>query len=287
MGSLHMWGLKPLPGHSQGILLSHAMPLRAGCTSPSPVRVQLLGGTAKGLALLTVDQEYISRFRTRPGGQRQRVLWGVQAAGVGLWEGIIGESPPAKSRRVRVCVCACLPAEMLCTPCILTHKLFELVGMNTGALSSYLHNFTWNVCAGIVREPLQGWEDDRFLGLLVGILLGASGALLKPASGFLDCVAKILAGIGAGIRCVRQSHGRPRACFAAVHAVQLCLLWAVCSMMPGSIRSASDSSPSSMACGAANSDSLLLMAPGKHLLHCHCPCGVGCRDKRCYLPAAH
>ena len=54
--------------------------------------VQLLGGMAKGLALLTVDQEYINRFRARPGGQRQRVLWGIQAAGVGLYEGLIGRA---------------------------------------------------------------------------------------------------------------------------------------------------------------------------------------------------
>ena len=38
------------------------------------------------------------------------------------------------------------------------------------------------------------------LGLLLGICLGASGALLKPISGMLDCFAKILAGMGAGIR---------------------------------------------------------------------------------------
>ena len=55
-------------------------------------------------------------------------------------------------------------------------------------------------CAGVVREPLQGWEDDKTLGLLIGILLGTSGLILKPASGILDCLAKGFGGLGYGIR---------------------------------------------------------------------------------------
>ena len=62
---------------------------------------QLLGGTAKGLAMLTMDQEYINRFRVRPSSYRQRMLQGVQAAGVGIYEGIIGApaAPPAAIQR--------------------------------------------------------------------------------------------------------------------------------------------------------------------------------------------
>ena len=66
--------------------------------------------------------------------------------------------------------------------------------------SYFCHDHHASCNAGIVREPIQGWEDERMLGLLLGICLGASGALLKPMSGMLDCFAKILAGMGAGIR---------------------------------------------------------------------------------------
>ena len=93
-------------GHSQGAGHADGGP---GVHQPPPVlppvwlaftrqqvthsaAVQLLGGTAKGLAMLTVDQEYINRFRARPGGQGRRVLWGLQAAGVGIYEGLIGAS---------------------------------------------------------------------------------------------------------------------------------------------------------------------------------------------------
>ena len=51
---------------------------------------QLLGGTAKGLAVLTMDQEFINRFRVRPVTYRQRMLQGLQGAGVGIYEGITG-----------------------------------------------------------------------------------------------------------------------------------------------------------------------------------------------------
>ena len=57
--------------------------------------LQLLGGTAKGMATLTMDQEYINRFRVRPSSYRQRMLQGVQIAGVGIYEGIIGGLPAA------------------------------------------------------------------------------------------------------------------------------------------------------------------------------------------------
>ena len=52
--------------------------------------VQLAGGAGKAFAVLTTDQEYINRFRSRPMTYRERLLHGVQAAGVGIYEGVIG-----------------------------------------------------------------------------------------------------------------------------------------------------------------------------------------------------
>ncbi|KAK9809768.1 hypothetical protein WJX73_004442 [Symbiochloris irregularis] len=51
---------------------------------------QLLGGMAKGLAVMTMDQEFINRFRVRPITYRQRLVQGLQGAGVGLYEGVTG-----------------------------------------------------------------------------------------------------------------------------------------------------------------------------------------------------
>ena len=52
--------------------------------------LQLTGGLSKGLAWMTMDQEYINRFRFRSVTVRQRMLQGLQAAGVGVYEGFIG-----------------------------------------------------------------------------------------------------------------------------------------------------------------------------------------------------
>eukprot|EP00884_Botryococcus_braunii_P017930 jgi/Botrbrau1/4820/Bobra.0325s0039.4 len=51
---------------------------------------QMAGGMAKGFALLTLDEDYIRRFRSRPMGYKQRFLDGLQAAGVGVYEGAVG-----------------------------------------------------------------------------------------------------------------------------------------------------------------------------------------------------
>ena len=45
---------------------------------------------SKGLALATMDQEYVNRFSFRSVTLRQRLLQGVQAAGVGIYEGVLG-----------------------------------------------------------------------------------------------------------------------------------------------------------------------------------------------------
>lgn len=52
--------------------------------------VQLTGGLSKGLALLTMDQEYVNRFSVRSVTLQQRLLQGVQALGVGAYEGLLG-----------------------------------------------------------------------------------------------------------------------------------------------------------------------------------------------------
>ena len=53
--------------------------------------LQLAGGVSKGLALMTMDQEFVNRFRIRSVTVRQRLLQGVQAAAVGVYEGVLGK----------------------------------------------------------------------------------------------------------------------------------------------------------------------------------------------------
>ena len=40
--------------------------------------------------MLTLDQDYISRFRNQPMTYQQRLIYALQALGVGLYEGVIG-----------------------------------------------------------------------------------------------------------------------------------------------------------------------------------------------------
>ena len=51
---------------------------------------QLCGTMAKGLAAATLDGEYLARFRARPLTHRGRLMAGVQAAAVGVYEGVVG-----------------------------------------------------------------------------------------------------------------------------------------------------------------------------------------------------
>ena len=43
--------------------------------------------------MLTCDQDYISRFRNQPMTFQQRLIYALQALGVGLYEGVIGQPP--------------------------------------------------------------------------------------------------------------------------------------------------------------------------------------------------
>ena len=57
---------------------------------PATSCVQLCGTMAKGVAAATLDGEYLARFRARPLTHRGRLMAGVQAAAVGVYEGFVG-----------------------------------------------------------------------------------------------------------------------------------------------------------------------------------------------------
>lgn len=44
----------------------------------------------KGLAVLTMDDDYVDRFRSRPLGNRQRVVAGFHNLQAGVKDGVIG-----------------------------------------------------------------------------------------------------------------------------------------------------------------------------------------------------
>lgn len=67
-----------------------------GAEACSNAWLQLTGGISKGLAMLTLDQDYISRFRNRPMTYQQRLVYALQALGVGIYEGVIGQ-PASRS----------------------------------------------------------------------------------------------------------------------------------------------------------------------------------------------
>ena len=54
--------------------------------------------------------------------------------------------------------------------------------------------------AGVVKLPIDGWQDNGLLGLVEGIAKGAAGLLLKPPSGILECFSKTISGLAIGIR---------------------------------------------------------------------------------------
>ena len=43
------------------------------------------------MAMLPLAQDYISRFRNQPMTMQQRLIYALQALGVGLYEGVIGQ----------------------------------------------------------------------------------------------------------------------------------------------------------------------------------------------------
>lgn len=51
---------------------------------------QVTGGFSKGLAVLSMDEKYRDRFRTRPLGNRQRVVAGFHNLKLGVKDGLVG-----------------------------------------------------------------------------------------------------------------------------------------------------------------------------------------------------
>ena len=80
--------------NSRALPSNHCIADKDACTggSDSLSLLQLTGGLSKGLALLTMDQEYVNRFSVRSVTLQQRLLQGVQALGVGAYEGLLGEN---------------------------------------------------------------------------------------------------------------------------------------------------------------------------------------------------
>ncbi len=64
--------------------------------------------------MLTLDQDYISRFRNQPMTAQQRLIYALQALGVGMYEGVIGQRLPGLPVCLSVCV-VCLEAHMCLT----------------------------------------------------------------------------------------------------------------------------------------------------------------------------
>ena len=53
--------------------------------------------------------------------------------------------------------------------------------------------------AGVVRDPLVGYQAGGAAGLALGVVIGSTGLVLKPTSGLLEFISKAVNGIGMGI----------------------------------------------------------------------------------------
>ena len=53
--------------------------------------------------------------------------------------------------------------------------------------------------AGVVRDPLVGYQAGGAAGLALGVVIGTTGLVLKPTSGLLECISKGVNGLGMGI----------------------------------------------------------------------------------------
>ena len=53
--------------------------------------------------------------------------------------------------------------------------------------------------AGVVRDPLVGYQAGGAAGLALGVIIGGTGLVLKPTSGLLECISKGVNGLGMGI----------------------------------------------------------------------------------------
>lgn len=57
-----------------------------------------------------------------------------------------------------------------------------------------------NVLAGVVKDPVQGYQQGGMLGLGQGAVQGAACFLLKPMAGVLEFTSKTVSGVESGIR---------------------------------------------------------------------------------------
>ena len=53
--------------------------------------------------------------------------------------------------------------------------------------------------AGVVKDPLVGYQAGGAAGLALGLVIGGTGLVLKPTSGLLECISKAVNGLGMGI----------------------------------------------------------------------------------------
>lgn len=52
---------------------------------------------------------------------------------------------------------------------------------------------------GVVRDPVVGYQAGGAAGAGLGLVIGTTGLVLKPASGLLEFVSKAVNGLGMGI----------------------------------------------------------------------------------------
>lgn len=62
--------------------------------------------------------------------------------------------------------------------------------------------------AGLVRDPVSGWHEERGSGLARGMATGVVGLFVKPMVGALEFASKTASGVGGGIRQLGDEVGK-------------------------------------------------------------------------------
>jgi len=182
---------------------------------------------AKGLAAATLDPEYLARFRARPRARRGRLLAGVQAAAVGVYEGAVGARRRAHSGRqcwlfvgvkVNLLLCGHLQqavdaesiggvhrqalklSDVRPSPTPRTATVLRSPHRSAGRCRGLSERLSGRAAgAGVVREPLAGWHERGAAGAALGAYVGLAGAVLKPMSGLLECLARTASGLSSAV----------------------------------------------------------------------------------------
>ncbi|KAK9808775.1 hypothetical protein WJX72_003363 [[Myrmecia] bisecta] len=154
---------------------------------------QVSGGLSKGMAVLTMDQEYINRFRVRPSSYQQRLVQGLQAVGVGFYEGIVGV--------VREPVVGWQEHKMLGLLAGLVLGLMGLVLKPTSGLFEFASKTVSGVGSGIqawgeevVRPPRTRIRSPRHFGMFASDPTGE----VRNFSRWKNTVSRLEAGRYAG-----------------------------------------------------------------------------------------